>query len=88
MMINIAHKEDLAYVIYDQQELLRTHLKDSFDQGFINTFPVSKKRRKSKRIATEDVYPIYCSCSLPEPEDGSHVWYSVITVLNSTTKDV
>ena len=62
-----------AYVIYDQQELLRTHLKDSFDQGFINTFPVSKKRRKSKRIAMEDVYPIYCSCRLPEPEDGSHI---------------
>ena len=35
MMMSIAHKKDPAYLIYDQQEL-RTHLKDSFDQGFIN----------------------------------------------------
>ena len=72
MMTSIAHKEDPAYVIYDQQEL-RTHLKDSFDRGFINKFPISKKRRLSKRITIEDVYPIYCSCRLPEPEDGSHM---------------
>ena len=72
MMTSIAHKEDPAYVIYDQQEL-RTHLKDSFDRGFISKFPISRKRRLSKRITIEDVYPIYCSCRLPEPEDGSHM---------------
>ena len=56
MMTSIAHLEDPAYVIYDQQEL-RTHLKDSFDQGFINKFPILKKRRLSKRITIKDVYP-------------------------------
>ena len=32
MLTSIAHKEDPAYVIYDQQEL-RTHLKECFDVG-------------------------------------------------------
>ena len=70
MMTSIVHKEDPAYVIYDQQEL-RTHL--LINVSSLNIFPVSKKRRVSKRIAMEDVYPIYCSCRLPEAEDGSHI---------------
>ena len=39
----------------------------------MDKFPISKKRRLSTQIATEYVYPIYCSCRLPEPEDGSYM---------------
>jgi len=44
MLTSIALKEDSADVIYDQKGL-RVHLKESFDVGYINKFPTSKKSR-------------------------------------------
>ena len=34
---------------------------------------ISKKRRLNNRIAMKEVYSIYCTCKLPEPEDGSQI---------------
>ena len=84
MMTSIAYKEDPVNVVYSQADL-RIHLKQCFEKGYLETFPVSKKRRLNKRISKEIICYIYCTCRLPEPEDGSemiqcdrcHEWYHV-----------
>ena len=72
MMTSIAHKQDPEYVVYDQKEL-RLHLKECFDKGSIEPFPISKKRRLKNRILMEEICLIYCVCRLPEPDDGSEM---------------
>jgi len=71
MMTSIAHSEDPAKLVYNQQEL-RIHLMQCFEKEFMEKFPVSKKRKlRNKRISKEIVCNIYCSCRLPDYEDGS-----------------
>ena len=56
-----------------------------FEKGFLEKFPISKKRRLNRRITKEVVCDIYCTCRLPEPDDGSEMilrdrcneWYHV-----------
>jgi len=68
MMTSIANNEEPANVVYDQTAL-RIHLKESFEKGFLGTFPVLRKRRVNNRIMMEVSCSIYCSCRLPD--DGS-----------------
>lgn len=70
MMTSIAFKQDPECIVYDHNGL-RLHLKECFDKGIIEPFPISKKRRIKNRIVMEEVCLIYCLCRLPEPEDGS-----------------
>ena len=72
MMTSIAYKEDPVTVVYSQADL-RIHLQQCFEQGFLEKFPIAKKRRIiiSRRITKEVVCNIYCTCQLPEPDDGS-----------------
>ena len=71
MMTSIAHSDDPATLVYNQQEL-RIHLMQCFEKDLMEKFPVSKKRRvRNKRISKEILCNIYCSCRLPDCEDGS-----------------
>jgi len=71
MMTSIAHNDDPAKLVYNQQEM-RIHLMQCFEKGAMENFPVSKKRRlRNKRISKESLCNIYCSCRLPDLEDGS-----------------
>jgi len=70
MMTSIAFKQDPEGIVYDHNGL-RLHLKECFDQGIMQPFPISKKRRLKNRIVMEKVCLVYCLCRLPEPEDGS-----------------
>ena len=84
MMTSIAYKEDPVNVVYSQADL-RIHLQQCFEKGFLEKFPISKKRRLNRRITKEVVCDIYCTCRLPEPDDGSEMiqcdrcneWYHV-----------
>ena len=69
-MTSIAFKQNPECIVYDHKGL-RLHLKECFDKGITEPFPISKKRRIKNRIVMEEVCLVYCSCRLPEPEDGS-----------------
>ena len=82
--IMIAYKEDPVNVVYSQANL-RIHLQQCFEKGFLEKFPISKKRRLNRRITKEVVCDIYCTCQSSEPDDGSEMiqcdrcneWYHV-----------
>ena len=61
MMTSIAYKEDPVNVVYSQANL-RIHLQQCFEKGFLEKFPISKKRRLNRRITKEVVCDIYCTC--------------------------
>jgi len=71
MMTSIAHADDPAMLVYNQQEI-RIHLMQCFEKGVMENFSVSKKRRlRNKRITREISCNVYCLCRLPDFEDGS-----------------
>ena len=72
MMTSLAYDDDPVNQRYSQQEL-RVHLKQCFERGTLEPFPVLKTRRVKERTAKEITYSIYCKCRLPEPEDGSRM---------------
>jgi len=59
MMTSTAYKQDPAYVVYDHKQL-RLHLKECFDKGCIEPFPISKKQRIKSHILMEEVCLMYC----------------------------
>ena len=63
MMTSIAFKQDPEYIVYDHKGLsLRLHLKECFNKGIIEPFPISKKQRIKNRIVMEEVCLVYCLC--------------------------
>ena len=86
MMTSIAYK-DPVNIIYSQANL-RIHLQQCFEKGFLEKFPVSKKRQLNKRISKEINCDIYCTCRLPEPEDGSDMIQCVMDAKSGTMYNV
>ena len=68
IMTALAHGQDPALFILDQNSL-RTHMGECFEAGYIQLFPVIKKRRIKERVKKEKILPIYCNCRLPEDDD-------------------
>lgn len=68
IMTALAYRQDPALLVFDQNNL-RRHLGECFEAGYIQLFPVVKKRRIKDRVKKEKVLPIYCSCRLPENND-------------------
>ena len=72
MMTSLANNDDPVNVVYNQQEM-RIHLCQCFENGVMEKFPISKVRWMKKRILKELTCLIYCKCRLPDPEDGSNM---------------
>ena len=72
MMTSLANNDDPVNVVYNQQEM-RIHLRQCFENGVMEKFPISKARRMKKRILKEIICLIYCKCRLPEPDDNSNM---------------
>ena len=72
MMTSLANNDDPVNVVYNQQEM-RIHLRQCFENEVMEKFPISKARRMKKRILKEIICLIYCKCRLPEPDDNSNM---------------
>ena len=72
MMTSLANNDDPVNLVYNQQEL-RIHLQQCFENGAIEKFPISKARRMKKRVSKELTCMIYCKCRLPDQQDGSEM---------------
>ena len=87
MMTSIANNDDPVNLVYNQQEL-RIHLYQCFENEIIEKFPIFKGKRIKKRISEELTYLIYCKCRLPD--DGTKMvqcdkcleWYHVKCILD------
>lgn len=72
IMTALAYGEDPALLVFDQNGL-RRHLGECFEAGYIQLFPVVKKRRIKERVKKKKILSIYCNCRLPEDDDFAMV---------------
>ena len=57
IMTTLAYGQDPALFIFDQKSL-RTHLGECFEAGYIQLFPVIKKRRIKERVKRKRYYQL------------------------------
>ena len=81
IMTALAFGQDPALLVFDQDSM-RAHLGECFEVGYLQPFPVVKKRRIRERIRREKKVSIYCNCRLPENDafpmvqcDACKEWY-------------
>ena len=72
MMTSLAYNENPVTIIYNQQDM-RVHLEQCFENGILEKFPFLKTRRTTKRFSSGIEVFIFCKCRLPDPEDGSRM---------------
>ena len=71
-MTALAHGQDPTMIVFDQNSL-RRHLGECFENGHIKPFPLIKNRRTKERVKREKTISIYCICRLPESENSPMV---------------
>ena len=70
IMTCLAYGEDPTCLVFDKT-MLRPHLVECFERKSLQPFPISKGRRVTQTIVTEQVCSVYCLCRLPWIHDDT-----------------